>query len=65
MRWATHDFDPCRTGISRGNGGSIAIGEMAITSKAAISVQVPRIAPNCSIGMTSLIDRAPRSRSRR
>ena len=37
----------------------MAIGEMTITRMAEQSVQMPRIAPNCWIGITLLVTSAP------
>ena len=56
---ATGECEPCRTGISRRNGGSMAIGEISMTRIAAAKVHVARIAPNCWIGTTSLVTSAP------
>ena len=46
-------------GDLQAEGGSIATGEIAITRRAETRVQMPRIAPNWTIGTTSLVTSAP------
>ena len=59
MSPVTREREPYRTGISMRNGGSMATGEMSITSTAAPKVQIARIAPNWRIGITLLVTSAP------